>query len=219
MSKTGGGPGSNQYGPRGDPLKRHKINISKPQITLDQQPHRCGEVWGGACQAWVHGPSWSHGKHPDVQSREDAATYESTPAAILDRLAEDEHDSVRRRVAWNRNTSPDTLAKLIRDHQLETRLGVARRTDAHPDTLAALGSDMNVTVRYALTKNPNTPAETLAKLARDSSNLVRAVAATNPNLPREDLLDLILNDPDPEVRKAAYAAAPESLQAAVRLAE
>ena len=58
--------------------------------SLDTERRRCGDVWGGACQVWVHAPYWAHGGeygHPNASDMARVAGDPNAPSDILVSLA------------------------------------------------------------------------------------------------------------------------------------
>lgn len=137
----------------------------------------------------------------------------------LSRLANDEDYTMRKSVAQNHHTSPETLAKLSRDHTKAVLREVARNSHTPPEVLAKLAGNRMMAVRLAAAWNPNTPAEILAKLAKDEDENVREAVAWNHHTPPDVLTVLALED-DAGVRRAAAQnpSLPEHMQAVVVLA-
>ena len=110
--------------------------------------------------------------------------------------------------AWD-ETSPEALAKLAVSKDVKVRLGVAYNRKTSPETLAILSDDRGVSidggvmsVKEAVAWNLSTSPETLAKLAVSKDVKVRRAVAYNVSTP-PDVLRTLAQDKDPEVSKGA----------------
>ena len=86
---------------------------------------------------------------------------------MLDRLADSNRDGVRREVAANASTRPQTLERIMAAGSLSE----ARCAAQHPSLpagggLAAAASDARIDLRDHAAYNPNCPPETLERIAR-----------------------------------------------------
>ena len=151
-STTRHGVGSNQY--------------QKRPAAAGRQPsppgaRRCGALWGGRCQTWVSGPSWSHGNHPST-----AATRRmlmGAEALGLSRL------------------SPDIIAALAASPDPETRALLVRAMEKMTaDQLRVWQHDPSPTVRAEVASRTDIPADVVSELLRDESSLVRRKLILNP---------------------------------------
>ena len=168
--------------------------------------------------------SESNSDFEDWKVRYAIASNPNTPAAVLDKLATDEVDLIRRNVASNPNTSEATLLKLTNDSYLAVlcaalqnpnctsnilnllisngdellRRRIATNTQ-DIDILSILVDDENADVRYEVAINPHTTSELLHKLVSDSDRFVRREVASSQNTSEEDLAYLS-EDPDRDVR-------------------
>lgn len=104
------------------------------------------------------------------------ASNESAPGDVLLVLAEDIAPKVRHAVAINPSTPSDALAQMAFEWDLDLRLGVARNMNTPPSALDHLSMDAHDGVRYAVARNPNTPVETLVRLQTDPFSLVRKIS-------------------------------------------
>jgi len=103
---------------------------------------------------------------------------------------------VRRAMAQNPNTPPDTL-RLLSNEATESngyvRRAVARNPNTPVDTLRLLGNrgtESSWYVRQAVAENPTTPEDTLRSLGNEvteSVGDVRVAVARNPNTPQDTL--------------------------------
>jgi len=129
---------------------------------------------------------------------ENLAESPTTPAAILDKLQELEP----RRVAANKNASPESLERLSRSTKEALRSSVAANPSAPPQVLDQLAEDPEEWVRRGVAQNPRTPPQTLARLAEDQDGLVRWRVAENPRTP-PNILTSLIGDPSRSIRLAA----------------
>jgi hypothetical protein len=119
----------------------------------------------------------------------------------LTMLAEDGDYFVRRAVAENPNTNPETLAMLAEDGDKAVPEAVAKNPNTPLALLIALSGDEEPWVRRAVAENPNTNPETLAMLAEDGDEGVRSSVAENPNTNPETLA-MLAEDGDYFVRSS-----------------
>ncbi len=82
-------------------------------------------------------------------------------------------DTVRIRVAKNKNTSEATLDRLANDKDNFVRRDVAFNEKTAPYTLARLAKDSVWTVRDCVAKNMNTPMAALVELSKDNDSSIR----------------------------------------------
>jgi HEAT repeat protein len=135
---------------------------------------------------------------------------------IFNRLAHDEHASVRSGVARNTNIPEecacDIFKKLAHDEHWRVRSGVAENTNIPKecacDILNELAHDKDSDVRTGVARNTNIPKECaydiLNELAHDEHWRVREGVARNTNIPREfacDILNELAHDKDSDVRE------------------
>lgn len=132
------------------------------------------------------------------------------PTQIWDAAVTHPDEHVRSLVADNWYAPPEQRARLVEDPDASVRIATAQgptpfRQTADPlplHALATLAQDPDPRVRKALAERRETPPETRRTLCTDESPLVRATAiAAWPN-PPDDITDLLLDDPDDEVRLA-----------------
>ena len=100
----------------------------------------------------------------------------------------------RRSLARRADLSPTVIEVLARDPDNRVRKNVAANTATPPDTLASLASDPEPSARSAVASNPATPVETLAMLAHDARAPIGGLAG-NPNTPSTVLPLLLENAP------------------------
>jgi hypothetical protein len=109
--------GSNQYRTRpgtalpvggADDLMQQAAGGGAPAV----ERRRCGEVWGTACQAWVRGPGWSHGKHPaDPATLAGIVDPDRTIHTVgIEQLSEDQLFHL----LCNPRVQPQTILELLR---------------------------------------------------------------------------------------------------------
>ena len=102
----------------------------------------------------------------------------------------------------NNNASPEILEELADDKDEDVRRAVAKHPNATADILRKLAKDGDVNVRWEVVHNPNTPAEALRKMAEDGSLEVRWEVAGNPNTPA-DILMKLADDKNKDVKEVA----------------
>ena len=166
-------------------------------------------------------------RDPSPQVRREIARqnpyYEDrlVPAEVLERLANDESQSVREVVAENPNTPPEVLAQLANDTSGEVkkkvvsnpntpveileRLGLSegifdKRNPKTPGSVLALAVERAKNEKALIelleysTLDSQMPAETLEKLASDSRSTVRCLVAKHRNTPARALEGLAEDD-------------------------
>lgn len=195
-NKTGGGPGSNQYGPRGVRKPGPQDGGTPPLLDLAaiEPPVTCDSIWHNGCNELVRQPEWSHGNHPDLESVQAAAADPSTPPRVLAWLATRPMKALRMSAASNPSTPPEILAQMILDSNMFVRINAASNPCLPPIILDQLRPDSNdFTDPHTLTgfaMNPNTPPHVLAILADDEWIAIRQGVAMNPSTPPRVLIKL-----------------------------
>lgn len=160
----------------------------------------------------------------DPKTLAQLAENPSTPADVLTELIGDNqnvHEHVKRGVAANRNTAPDTLNVLAQDPSLRVQTLVAYNEHTPSETLKQLAEttltlerEGRVVTRpqhgmfsasrellYGVTYNPNTPGSVLGELAEHEEPYVRTSVAVHPRTPVTALRELA-SDREPGVRRA-----------------
>ena len=142
----------------------------------------------------------------NVESRQERARNSTSPEE-LEKLANDEDQEVRSRVASNTNTPVSLLEKLAEDEDRYVRRSVAANENTPVSVLEKLAEDEDKDaydpkfVRKSVAGNANTPASLLEKLADDEGETVRRVVVKNTNTP-VPLLEKLAEDEGETVRKA-----------------
>ena len=154
----------------------------------------------------------------DEEMRKKFAENPKTPVEVLRKLAEDEDRYVREAVAKNPRTHTEVLRKLAKDENWVVRHGVVRNPRTPAEILMRLADDKDMDVRSAVAKNPRTPAEALMKMAGDENCIVKNAVAGNPNAPTEVLMRLA-KDGDEYVREAVADNPRTPIEALRKLAE
>jgi CheY-like chemotaxis protein len=120
-------------------------------------------------------------EHPvhfeDMHVRLVLASNPHTVAAVLRKLANEQHVRIRCRVAENPNTPIDILESLSKDTNTEVRLSVAENPNTPKNVLEHLSKDENDDVRLGLAENPKIPSDILQTLASDENVFVASSAA------------------------------------------
>ena len=78
-----------------------------------------------------------------------------------DYFKEDDHYSIKVRVAKDPATPPHILEHLSNDDNWMVRSGVALNPNTPPEVLTKLAHSTQRNIRYRVSKNPNTPEEVL----------------------------------------------------------
>src|SRR4030095_4827487 len=102
-----------------------------------------------------------------VGERYITAGSETVSVAVLEQLAIDESDRVRRRVAENPQTPEHVLIRLATDSDCEVRLSVTEHSATPPFMLQFLALDSCADVRFGIAENPDAPRHILSMLAQD----------------------------------------------------
>lgn len=145
---------------------------------------------------------------PDSDMRFEAAMASYCPAEVLERLSEDDEETVQWAVAGNETTPPATLAMMLHARNEETgeyRFSPRVRAEAASNprlplaAVRAAATDSDPRVRSGVTVNPEMPEDVARLLAGDESKHVRAGVAQHPVTP-EDVRDRLREDPEAVVR-------------------
>jgi hypothetical protein len=179
-------------------------------------------------------------KHPDPAVRRGVAYNPLTPISVLERLAMDEDDTVRRaslqqgrrmsqsvlvqlasddaphisRLATRYvDVNSDDFAQIVQSKDPRPRSAAAKRPDCPPHILEQLASDLNADVRSSVASNQATPAHILSVMATDQSAGVRLSLADNPSCP-PIAHERLARDNMETVRRAvaSHARCPEQVQ-------
>jgi len=132
------------------------------------------------------------------EDEEDLAQNPDTPASVLEKLADNEDEHVRNRVAGNPNTPASVLEKLAGDETV--RWIVAENSSTPASVLEKLSEDEDEDVRREIAGNSSTPASVLEKLSEDEEDSVRCQIAGNSSTP-VSLLEKLSEDEDEDVRR------------------
>ncbi len=127
----------------------------------------------------------------------------NTPQAIVDSILDSGDQNFLEKVASCVSIDSDILNKLALHDQARIRSYVAWNSNTSPETLAMLANDKNAGVVREVASNRNTPEATLANLfetTHESGILYRI--ASNPGTSRQVLQKLGVN-PDKEIADAA----------------
>jgi len=107
-----------------------------------------------------------------VRERYITAGSETVSVEVLEQLAIDECERVRRRVAENPQTPERILVHLATDSDYDVRLSVAEHPATPPFVLEFLALDSCADVRFGMAENPDTPLHILSVLAQDHNPFV-----------------------------------------------
>ena len=133
----------------------------------------------------------------DVRLR--VARNANTPASVLEQLAADENWQVRFNVAENMNTPLSVLEKLAEDDERDIRNYVAKNENTSVSILEKLADDKDDYLRINVAEHKNISVLVLEKLAADENWQVREKVAQNNNTP-VSLLEKLGNDEEQAVR-------------------
>lgn len=195
MSKTGGGPGTNQYAVRGvaapAPVAWSPIQLM-PVHDPNLASYACSFIWGGDCEVPVQAPNWSHDHHPEIRDIEDAR-FSHLPLQLQLSLARHPNSAIRVVLARDNETPEPVRLALMDDAEESVRRHLAESdTGSPPSVLARLAEDAHRSVRAAVAANPNTPPSTLLRMCEIGRSGGEALALIqNPNLPVEGMFTLL----------------------------
>lgn len=127
----------------------------------------------------------------------------NTPSHIVDSILNSSSTAFLEKVATCIGIDSDILSKLALHDQARIRSYVAWNSNTSPETLAMLANDKNAGVVREVASNRNTPEATLAKLfeTTNDSGLLYHIAS-NPSTSRQVLQELMRNS-DKEIADAA----------------
>jgi hypothetical protein len=111
-------------------------------------------------------------------------------AEVLSKLAQNNDENVRSKIADNLRTPAAVLSSYAKDTDSDLRSGVALNPNTPAPILMDLASDENELVRCSVAQNPRTPAPILIDLASDENETVRAITAQNRSTPASAFIDL-----------------------------
>ena len=112
------------------------------------------------------------------------AENQSTPAALLQKLYNDNYFFVHRYLASNPRTPPAILQELlVKESNVSIRRDLASNPNTPISALEVLVKDKDPKVREYLSRNPSTSISILLMLAKDNDIHNRFSVATNPNTP------------------------------------
>jgi len=115
-----------------------------------------------------------------LQERNERA-LNATSTDELEKLAEDEDEDVRLRVARNANTPASVLEQLAADENWQVRFNVAENMNTPLSVLEMLAEDDERDIRNYVAKNENTSVSILEKLADDKDDYLRINVAEHKN--------------------------------------
>lgn len=141
---------------------------------------------------------------PNQRLRREAAAQPDTPAAVLAALALDDDPWTRVRVAENAAAEPAHLLALIGKGDTNVLEAVAKRDDLTVEVLDALAATRSTRSHTAMGVNEHL----LNKMVTSGSVRTRVIAAQFVPLDGADLQDLLMGDPEPQVREAMTKALP-----------
>jgi Ni,Fe-hydrogenase III small subunit len=133
--------------------------------------------------------------------RRDVACHPFASVEVLEELSADSEAWVRTGVASNPSVSLEVLDALAKDAETSVRKAVARNPSTRVPVLEVLAVDKESSVRWEVAGNPSAPFRLLELLARDTGSSVRAQVAENSNSP-VPVLDMLAQDSEIAVRKA-----------------
>jgi hypothetical protein len=135
----------------------------------------------------------------NYDTRQRVAQHPNTPIHILEKLVEEENNSILEtalsNLSHNSKTPDSTLQCLAQTADFKICTAVARHRNASSMTLTQLAKHHRWEVRTIVAKNLKTPRETLVKLIQDKNRTVREAAINNPYAPKTILeqLDILKN--------------------------
>ncbi|WP_328399261.1 hypothetical protein OHS70_20600 [Streptomyces sp. NBC_00390] len=159
---------------------------------------------------WIRADPLPHVDSPYACFRRSAAAGRDLPAEAVDRLLEDEDNSVRHTMAAHAPAlSPEAAERVERRHQRSKVRGrPADHTTFPPETLRRFATDADPRIRALAPRDPDLPAALAARLAADDDHLVRREVAPHPNLPVAALRALLADGDEEESVVTAAASSP-----------
>ena len=138
---------------------------------------------------------WSKKEEKKDKSTSSSKVEMTDEQKKLDEMANNENYGIRKNVAKNPNTSPETLDKLSNDEYYEVRVNVAEHPNTSPKTLDKLSNDEYWDVRVNVASNPSTSPQTLEKfLSGDDVSWTIENIVENPSTPDSLLKKIAKND-------------------------
>ncbi|MEB3217286.1 MAG: HEAT repeat domain-containing protein [Nostocales cyanobacterium 94392] len=137
----------------------------------------------------------------NYDTRQRVAQNPNTPIRVLEKLVEEENNSILEtaltNLSRNSKTPDSTLQCLAQTSDLKICAAVARHRHASSITLTELAKHHRWEVRTIVAKNLKTPPKTLVQLIQDKHKTVREAAIHNPYAPKSVLEQLkILKNPN-----------------------
>ncbi len=125
--------------------------------------------------------------------------YNSKDPNILNQLAKDRFESVRRNVAENDAAPADALLYLCKDIDRDVRYLVSKHKHTPPEALRYLANESDPYLKQRVAMNKNTPPDVLGQFFLESDGEMKKALAENPNSP-EEILFKIFKQKDPSIR-------------------
>ncbi|MDY6804460.1 MAG: HEAT repeat domain-containing protein [Cyanobacteriota bacterium] len=122
-----------------------------------------------------------------------------TPVSVMELLATDQDENVRRTLAENCSLPLDLRLQLTRDPSYGVRASLAKeryRFSTPVEVLETLAADESEYVRAVVAGKRETPSSVLENLAHDESQKVRRAVVRNPNTPIVILKEMARNNPE-----------------------
>jgi len=140
---------------------------------------------------------WQKGKKEEDKEEKSKSTESVSDEFAFNPDKDDYHEMAEKIESVE---DSDKLAKLAEHETWQVRKMVAHNKHTSPETLAKLAKDENYNVRCLAALNDNTPDQSLIDLCSDENKVVKSFVAI-AKLPKEGELKLI-QDPDAQVRHA-----------------
>ena len=123
--------------------------------------------------------------------RRDIAKNDRTRPDTLRKLAKSEEATIRWNVAQNPNTPADVISEILReDNDVSAICYALNHPSVTVEDLVAHADSWNCYIRQTVAEHEKTPPEVLRQLANDSESTVLESVAANPNTPQDVLLTL-----------------------------
>ncbi|MDY6804464.1 MAG: hypothetical protein SXA11_11750 [Cyanobacteriota bacterium] len=126
-----------------------------------------------------------------------AASNIKARVSLLEQLAKDPDEGVRKEVAKNSSLPLNLRLELTGDRSDRIRMELAKKQSGQQtpvEVLERLASDRSQSVRALVAQNPDAPSSVLEKLANDTAREVKLKVVSNPNTPVEILERLGLEE-------------------------
>lgn len=201
--------GSNQYRTR--PAGPASTFGDSDLVDQATQVMRCGEIWGTRCKVRVYPPEYAHANNAMRHPRSEHVMMQAHLSGRLPTIQ-------RERLAWA-VINADTVSVALSVCSIR-RLRPSWFTDVYDKISNDPGSRSSGGIERILAEHPDCPPDLLHKLAASSAYSTRWAVIRNPQV-SPDTVVLLVNDPDPDVRRLArgHPRLPDNYRMLLRISE